>query len=375
VNVLFFISVSFIAYTYLVYPLIMYFWGTFARRSIDKQYTAVPLSVVLAARNEEGKIRDRLANLLEQDYPPELVEIIVVSDGSTDGTAAAASAFPDDRIRVIEMETAAGKAAAINAGVAAATNAIIVFADARQLFSPNAFAELTSLLHDSAVGAVSGELVLASRRDSELSDGVGFYWRYEKMIRRKESDVDSVVGASGSIYAIRRELFTPLPARTILDDFLTPMRIVLKGYRVVFTRDARAYDRVSGSASREFSRKVRTLAGNFQSFRLEKGLLNPLKNRIFFQTVSHKLTRLIAPYFCLLALLSTAMLPGVIFRALLAAQLVFYASILLRFTSLERTPAGGFIRIAWTFVLLNAAAVAGMWMFVTGRERDVWKKD
>lgn len=372
---LFFISISVIAYTYLVYPLIISLWGTVARRTVRKKYAPVPLSVVLAARNEENKIRDRIANLLEQEYPAELVEIIVVSDGSTDRTAEIASAHPDGRVRVIDTGPPAGKAAAINAGVAAASNGIIVFADARQMFSPNVFAELTSLFHDPDVGAVSGELVFSPRGGGEVHEGIGLYWRYEKLIRRKESDVDSVVGASGSIYAVRRELFAPLPPDTILDDFLLPMRIVLQGYRVVFTRDARAYDQVSETASQEFSRKVRTLAGNFQAIRFEKALLNPLKNRLFFQMASHKLARLAVPYFCVLALVSNAALTGTPFRVLLAAQLAFYASILLRFTGLDRTPAGGPIRIAWTFVVLNAAAVAGMWIFLTGRERALWKRD
>ncbi|MBI4720027.1 MAG: glycosyltransferase family 2 protein [Chitinivibrionia bacterium] len=374
-KVLFFISISAIVYTYLGYPLIIYIWGSIARRTVRKKYAPVPLSVVLAVRNEEGKIRDRLANLLDQEYPADLVEIIVVSDGSTDRTREIASEHPDTRIRAIDTGSPAGKAAAINAGVAAASHGIVVFADARQVFSRNVFAELASLFHDPEVGAASGELVFSSKSGGGEREGVGLYWRYEKMIRRKESDVDSVVGASGSIYAIRRELFAPLPPGTILDDFLLPMRIVLAGRRVVFTRDARAYDRLSETSSQEFSRKVRTLAGNFQAIRFEKALLNPLKNRIFFQMASHKLARLAAPYFCLAALASNAMLSGAPYRILLAAQLLFYASVLLKFTGLRRTPAWGMIGIAWTFVLLNAAAVAGMWVFATGREGGVWKKD
>jgi len=370
---LFFISACVIVYTYAVYPLVILLWGTFFRKFASKSYGHLPLSVVLAARNEESRIEDRLANLLGQEYPPELIEIIVVSDGSTDRTLDIAKEFGDPRIKVIDMQVPSGKALAINAGVDAASGEIIVFADARQTFSRNAFAELISMFNDEHVGAVSGELVFSREGSGDVREGVGLYWQYEKLIRRKESAADSVVGASGSIYAVRKKLFTHLPAGTILDDFLLPMRIVLRGYRVLFVRSAKAFDRVSSSASREFSRKVRTLAGNFQALKFEKDLLNPRKNRLFFQFVSHKLARLVVPYFCLGLFWSSLFLQGFFFRSALFLQFIFYGSILINFTPLGKKPVGSIGRIAWTFVVMNAAAVAGLWMFISGREKSAWK--
>lgn len=363
-----------IAYIYVLYPLIITVWGVMARRRVQRERAPLPISVVLAVRNEERAIEARIENLLGQAYPPELVEIIIVSDGSTDGTIEKASRFGDGRIAILDTGRPVGKALALNRGVEAASNEIIVFADARQRFASDVFSELASMFHDEAVGCVSGELVLSGEGSSEVGEGIGFYWRYEKWIRRMESRADSVVGATGSIYAVRRRLYRPLPADTILDDFLLPMRIVLGGYRVVFTRAARAYDVVSETAAREFSRKVRTLAGNFQAVRLEPALLNPAKNRIWFQFVSHKMARLCAPYFCILALAGNFFFTGGIFLGTLLLQVLFYGAALLKFTPLERTAAGPLIRFSWTFVLLNAAAVAGLWVFLTGGEATVWKK-
>jgi cellulose synthase/poly-beta-1,6-N-acetylglucosamine synthase-like glycosyltransferase len=374
VLVLFILSVAFLLYTYAIFPLLMVLWAKVAPRKVEKRYQSTPVSVVIAMRDEEAVVGDRVRNLLEQDFPEEMVEVILVSDGSTDRTVEIARGIDDPRVKIVELAQSQGKALAINAGMERARNEIVVFADARQTFSENAFAELTAMFQDPSVGAVSGELVLRQRSASDVREGVGLYWRYEKLIRRTESDVDSVVGATGSIYAIRRELFRPLPPNTLLDDFLIPMRIVLQGYRVIFVRSAQAFDWTAQSAGHEFARKVRTLTGNFQALMFEKALLNPRKNRVLFQMVSHKVTRLLAPYFMILALVSNLFLAHAFFRVTLALQLLFYVALLLRFTPLVSAPFGGIIRVAWTFAVMNAAAVMGLWMFVTGKDKHVWKK-
>ena len=298
----------------------------------------------------------------------------MVSDASTDRTVELARRFESDQVKVLELARSAGKSGALNAGVAAAANDVIVFADARQRFGDNVFAELTAVLADERVGGVSGELVIEPRGGSEVGEGVGLYWRYEKLIRRMESASGSVVGATGSIYAIRKRLYVPLPEHTLLDDFVVPMRIVLRGYRVVFERSARAYDISSATAAQEFARKVRTLAGNFQAVAIEKRLLDPFRNPVFFQFISHKLARLVVPYFCIAALASSGLTAGAFFRTLFALQLVFYCLGLLNLTVIGRTWIGVFTRVSWTFIVLNAAAVAGFWVFVTGRYRTVWRR-
>jgi cellulose synthase/poly-beta-1,6-N-acetylglucosamine synthase-like glycosyltransferase len=375
VKILFFISVAVVLYAYVIYPMVIVSWARMRPRRVEKRYRHIPVSIVIAARDEDANISARLENLLEQEYPRALLEIIVVSDGSTDRTAELARLFANQGVKVVECSSPVGKAAALNIGVASSSHEIVVFGDARQRFSPNAVAELVSVFHDEEVGAVSGELILLSGPEiGEVHDGVGLYWKYEKLIRRSESAVASVVGATGSIYAVRRKLFVPMAPHTLLDDFLVPMRIVLAGYRVIFIRAARAFDVSSPTAAREFSRKVRTLAGNFQAVTMEPRLLKARDNPVLFQFVSHKLVRLVVPYFCLTAWVSSALIPGAFFFVAFVSQTVFYALGLLNLTRLRTAPGAGLLRISWTFMVLNAAAVMGFWVFLTGQERVVWRK-
>lgn len=371
-DLFFYISFGVILYTYVGYPLIIVLWGSLLGRRVEKRYDSSPLSVVLAVKNEEINIRTRIENLLSQDYPRELVEVIVVSDGSTDRTVELARQFDDERVKVVELPPV-GKSGALNAGVDQASHDIIVFADARQWFGENVFAELVALLADERVGAVSGELIIEPGAGSDVGEGVGMYWHYEKLIRRMESAADSVVGATGSIYAIRRRLYVPLAEHTLLDDFLVPMRIVLGGFRVVFARSARAHDVASSTSAREFSRKVRTLAGNFQAVAMDKRLINPLKNRVFFQFLSHKLMRLVVPYFCLAALAASALSHTPVVRFLFVLQVAFYALGFLSLTPLGKSKLAAPARLSWTFMVLNSAAVVGLWVFATGRDRTIWK--
>jgi biofilm PGA synthesis N-glycosyltransferase PgaC len=371
----FIVSVVVIVYTYVIYPLIVVSWSRLRNRRVEKRYRQMPVSIVIAARNEEANISARIENLLAQEYPRELLEIIVVADGCRDRTAELARLHADQGVQVLECAAPVGKATALNIGVAAATRDIVVFADARQRFSPNAIAELVSVFHDQAVGAVSGELILVAGDDvGEVHEGVGLYWRYEKLIRRSESRIASVVGATGSIYAVRRALYVPLAPNTLLDDFLVPMRIVLAGYRVIFLRAARAFDLSSATAAQEFSRKVRTLAGNFQAVAMEPRLLDPRANPVLFQFVSHKLLRLVVPYFCIAAWVSNAFLGGPVFRALFVAQTLFYAIGLVNLTPLRSSRVAALSRVSWTFMVMNAAAVAGLWMYLTRDHHEIWRK-
>jgi cellulose synthase/poly-beta-1,6-N-acetylglucosamine synthase-like glycosyltransferase len=218
-----------------------------------------------------------------------------------------------------------GKAEALNSGVAMATGEVVLFADARQRFERRAIRELVANFADASVGAVSGELVLLDGQGKEASDAVGAYWRYEKTLRAMESDIHSVPGATGAIYAIRRELFVPLSMGTILDDVMIPMRIVLAGKRVIFDPAAQAYEVADRDMREEYERRIRTLAGNYQLFAMMPELLAPWRNRLFVQVVSHKLGRLVVPY-CLLALfVANLFLLHGFYLAVFAGQVLWYA--------------------------------------------------
>ena len=337
---LFWASVGFIAYVYVGYPIVLGLWAaatrlftatrTTNRAKADRGFTPLALpetpgvTVVIAARNEAARLPARIQNILASDYPADRLDIIVASDGSTDGVAAAVAPF-GPRVKLL-MLPPMGKAAALNAAVREAERPVLVFADARQRFAPDAIRRLAAHFQDPAIGAVSGELVIENDGGSAVGEGVGAYWAYEKWLRRREAIVGSTLGVTGAIYAMRRILWRPMPPDTLLDDVLGPMRVVLRGYRVIFEAGALAFDRVSPDSAAELRRKVRTLAGNFQLLRQEPRLLVPFVNPVWLQFVSHKLGRLFVPYALVGAFVASAALATTswVYGTACAAQLAFY---------------------------------------------------
>lgn len=360
-ELVFWASVGLMLYVYVGYPALLGVWAWLkAPRDEDVPTpAAMPgVTVIIAARNEALRLPARIENLLASDYPADRLQIVVASDGSTDRTADALAPY-GSRVELILLPPG-GKARALNAAAARARHPILVFADARQRFAPDAIRRLVRHFSRLSIGAVSGELVLDCEAElgldatpqaelklgattdgrpnavtpssssassaSTVGDGVGLYWRYEKWLRRRESIVDSTLGVTGAIYAMRRSLWQPLPPDTLLDDVLAPMRVVLQGYRVIFDGSARAYDETSKDALAEMRRKVRTLAGNFQLIAQEPRLLVPGLNRVWFQFTSHKLARLAAPYALLATLVSSAWLApaSLLYASALAAQAGLY---------------------------------------------------
>lgn len=327
VEAIFWIALVSVAYVYLGYPLLLWIWSRVLPRPVHPQPADPPVSIVLAARNEAHHLGMRIENLLSLDYPGDRLEIVVASDGSTDDTRAVLEPF-GQRVTAVYLPTV-GKAHALNAAVAAARHDVLVFADARQRFAPDAIRALVAPLSDPEVGGVCGELILDCESDADTSsigEGVGGYWRYEKWLRRHESLVGSTMGATGAIYALRREYWQPLPADTILDDVLAPMRAVLASARVVFAAGACAFDSAVPAAT-ELRRKIRTLAGNYQILWQEPRLLNPLANPVWVQYVSHKLGRLIVPWALAALLVSSLILAptSLVYATACAGQLAFYA--------------------------------------------------
>ncbi len=381
---LFWVSVAVVVYVYAGYPLLLAAWARLAgrppRRAADGVRRWPSVSIVVAARNEAARLPARVANLLTLPYPGSR-EIIVVSDGSTDDTRAALASFVG-QVRLIELP-AGGKPRALNAGVAASTGEILVFADARQQFEDRALVELVAAFDDESVGGVTGELILdcedASGGGSSIGEGVGLYWRYEKWLRRNESLVRSTLGATGAIYALRRSLWQPLPPEALLDDVLAPMRAVLAGRRIVFEERARAFDRAAPDAAAESRRKTRTLAGNYQVLLLEPRLLVPVVNPVWLQYVSHKIGRLVVPWALVAALATSAALAPAswLYATAFVLQLGFYglAAIggwLVTAEPLRRARLlGKETRVAYTFVMMNYAAVAGL--LALRRGRAVWR--
>ncbi|WP_338667625.1 glycosyltransferase [Pseudodesulfovibrio methanolicus] len=295
------LSLLLLAYTIAGYPLVQACLARLRPRPVDAADpadTGDPVSVIICARDEGPRIAARIANLLAMDYPAERLEVIVVSDGSVDGTDQAVLGYGDPRVRLIRQDHPMGKAAALNAGVAAAAHELLLLGDARQTFAPDVARLLLSHFHDPSVGAVSGRLEIRPEHGSGAASGVGSsYWSLEVRLRAAESAGGSVIGVTGAIYALRKACFAPLPEGTVLDDVLIPMRAALKGYRILYDTRAVAVDAKPVSDAGETTRKVRTLYGNLQLLRLAPELFLPWKNPLWFRFISHKILRLFLPLF------------------------------------------------------------------------------
>ena len=375
-SILFWACVLLLGYTYLGYPALVHAWAVF-RPWPPRQLGVEPtVSLVIVAHNEVTRIEGRMENLLALDYPQDRLEILLASDGSTDGTPERARAYEQAGVWVIAFAKRRGKPAVLNDLVPKARGEIVVLADARQRFEPGTLRALVGLFGDPQVGVVSGELILNNNAEgAAVGEGVGVYWRYEKFIRRNESCVDSMLGATGAIYAIRRDLFEPIPEDTILDDVLIPMSIACRGYRVLLEPSARAYDQVAATAEEEFTRKVRTITGNFQLFARQHWLLNPSHNRLWLQTVSHKGLRLLSPLFLSGAFGANLLLMDRLFyRWALLGQIVFYAAALGGYALRNARRKIPFLAVPYVLCLLSWATVVAFLRFVTGRQRVTWER-
>jgi len=375
ITFIFWASVLLLTYVYAGYPLLMHLWARmWPRRSIEEDIQP-RVSILVVVHNESHQLIGRLENLLALDYPVDRVHVLVGSDGSNDGTEALARDFRHPRVRFFNFPARRGKSAVMNDLVEAARGEILVMADARQRFAKDAIEKLVRHFADPTVGAVSGELVLTRNLNgTAVGDGVGFYWRYEKLIRSSESIIDSTVGATGAIYAIRRELFEPLPEDTILDDVMIPIRIMARGYRVLFEPRARAYDRAASSATEEFTRKVRTITGTFQLLRREAWLFSPLHNRLWVQTLSHKVLRLIGPFLLAGAFgANLALLHSPFYRVTLTAQIAFYLAALGGFLLKDAHRRIRALIVPYTVCLLNWATAVALFRFLTQQKGSIWE--
>ncbi len=373
IEIIFWLCAGCVVYTYVAYPLLLALlarwrgWPLCAEGPPPRS-----VSIIIAAHNEEQTVERRLQELSQLlDTSGLDGEIILVSDGSTDGTVPLARMFTKERVRVRELPMRVGKAAALNEGCALAEQEILVFADIRQSWEPNALSFLLENFADPHVGAVSGDLLL--RDAAGVLAGVAAYWRYEKMLRRFESRLRSAVSVTGAICAVRRCLFQPIPRGTLLDDVYWPLRVSMQGHRVIHDRRAIAYDRLPLKTRDEFRRKIRTLSGNFQLLTRLPAALVPWRNPIWLQFLSHKVLRLLVPWALLALLAAGALLPSPLYRLALLWQMEFYGLALLGLVPALSTRS----RIASTagsFLVLNSAAWLAFWIWLLGKAEQSWSK-
>lgn len=377
---LFFISLGIVVYTYFGYPIILAFLSLVMNKRVKKEDIIPQVSILISAYNEEKTIEDKIKNLLELDYPREKMEIIIGSDGSTDETYQILRKYSEEnKIRYIVSFQHMGKPAMLNKLAKEAQREILIFADARQRFDKQAIRELVKNFADPDVGCVSGELIL---EDKETGTGCGLslYWAYEKFLRNCESRIGSMLGATGAIYAIRRAQFIFFPEDILLDDVYAPLKAVLLKKRAIFEPAAKAYDVVSQTAEKEFFRKVRTLAGNFQLFSMMPEIFNPARSLVAFQLFSHKLLRLLVPYFLIFLFITNISLIefGRLYTLALFLQGIFYVLAVIGYLlGVAEVKMKGFLRklfyVPLDFCVLNAAAVVALFLYYW-RGRVEWGK-
>lgn len=371
-----------VAFSYLGYPLVLAGWGAlhdlrgalrFFSGGPDRRERSDPaewprVTIVLAAFDEEACIREKVENCLAVNYPEGRLDVVVGCDGCTDRTAELARAAGGGRVRVVELSPRQGKASVLARLVPTAPGDVVVLTDANTTFHPGSVRALARRFRDPSVGAVVGRLRLRTADGG----GEGVYWAYETFLKYLEGKLGCVLGANGGIYAIRRILFPPLPADTITDDFVIPLRIAVRGWKVPFEPGAIAHEDVVDDPRVEFGRRARIGAGNWQALARLPDLVDPRAGFVAFAFVAHKLLRWVAPFLLAVALAANvAAAAGADAwgcRALLAAQAAFYAA------AAGGAALGAPGRAARHFVAMNAALAVGLWRFVRGTQRAAWRR-
>lgn len=367
----FWISVVGILYPYLGYPAVLWMLGRFSGRQCSIEKEALPflpsVSMIVPVCNEEKRIERKIANTLALRYPTDRLQILFVSDGSTDRTAELFRRQASGTMTLVELPVRKGKAAALNAGLQHAKYDIVVFSDASIELEPDALRNIVQGFRDPEVGCVSGEDRIAE------SGGEGWYGRYELFVRRLESKVHSIVGASGSFYAQRRALCGPF-AEGMAPDFLSVLRTVEQGFLAV--SDSRAVGAMTSvkDSKQEFERKVRTLVRGMTTLFAYARMLNPIRFGAFsFEVLSHKVLRWSVPFFLITAWLSSMMLiESHWFLAIFLGQTIFYGAALLSLSGwghIQRSLIG---KVALYFSVVNAAILVAWFKYGIGVRQELW---
>lgn len=372
-SVIFWLSLALLAYVYLGYPLLARLLA--ARREGRPAAAPItpPVTVLIAAHNEARHIEATVRNKLAQDYPPERLEVVVVSDGSTDGTDDLVRGIADPRVRLLRQEPRAGKTAALNLAMPHARGEVVVFSDANSLYAPDAVRRLVAPLADPRVGYVTGRMVYKAPDGSPTGQGCSAYMRYENALRGWETRLGSVVGVDGGIDAVRRDLYQPMRPDQ-LPDFVLPLAVRERGWRVVYAPEALLYEDALAAASDEFRMRVRVTLRALHALRDKAALLDPRRHGLFaWQLLSHKLLRYLAPWFQLAALGANLALAGAgpFWRALLGLQILFYLAAGVGHWR-RRRPMPRPLTMIYYLCLINAAAAVAWVRFWRGQRQVVW---
>ncbi len=374
-SVIFWLSLAVIIYVYVGYPLVLAAWAQFTRSTQYDDTHTPTVSLVIAAYNEEKVLREKLDNSLALDYPTNQLEIMVVSDGSTDATDDIVASYMNRGVQLRRVSPRGGNTRALNRAIPQTQGEIIVLSDANTMFQSNAIRKLVRHFADPRVGAVSGDVRLVNAAEAH-AQSEGLYYRYERWLQCTESRVGSIIGADGGMYAIARHCFRPPPDEVVVDDFVISMTVARLGYRVLLEPEAIAVEESTSSSHEEFRRKIRIVAGGIQALLLRQGLPRWRQPFLLLCYVSHKLLRWMVPVFLVLLLLTSIGLgqSSMQYRMSLLLQVLFYG-IAVGYATNESI----FCKLPWSavsyyFCLVNGAALIGCCKGLFGMQGAAWQR-
>ena len=381
---LFFIALFLVFYTFFGYGILLFVLVKIKRlfsRDNKPQYAFKELpscTLVVAAYNEEDFIEQKIANTLALRYPAGKLQLIFITDGSTDRSPEIVSQYPG--ITLLHKPERSGKIAAVHRAIEHISTDLIVFTDANTFLNPDALFYLCRHYADAKVGAIAGEKRVMIEASADATAGEGIYWKYESKLKAWDSELYSVVGAAGELFSIRQALYEPVPSNSILDDFMISMKIAQKGYVIVYEPEAYAQETSSANISEELKRKVRIAAGGIQSVIWLKSLLWPVKYPVLtFQYISHRVLRwTVTPFLMILAFILNIMLvlqqEGLTYQVLLIAQIAFYLSAYLGKLMESRKVRVKLLFIPYYFCMMNYAVLAGLLRYFFGEQSVIWEK-
>ena len=376
---IFWIGVIVVLYTYVGYGIVIFLLSKLIKKQDGKRSRFVPdVTMVIAAYNEEFFIENKIRNTLSLDYPSHKFHVFFVTDGSSDRTPELIRKFP--QVTLFHDPQRKGKIHAVNRVMKYVKSPIVIFSDANTFLNTDAVKNIVRHYADPQVGGVAGEKrIFKKAEDNASGAGEGLYWKYESFLKKKDSDVYSVVGAAGELFSVRTELYQAPEENIIIEDFYLSLSIAAKGYRFIYEPDACATETASESVSEEWKRKVRICAGGFQAMGKLIHLLNPFKyGMLSFQYISHRVLRwTLAPFFLPLILLANLFLAfagNYFYMATLLAQIAFYFLALIGYLNREKNIAIKGFFVPYYFCVMNFSVYAGLARFIKGKQSVVWEK-
>ncbi|HTE95159.1 MAG TPA: glycosyltransferase family 2 protein [Bradyrhizobium sp.] len=374
-ELIFWVTVAGILYTYAGYSLTILLLAQFVLRPIRRAAIEPRVTYLITAYNEAKNIQGKLEQVLSLDYPHDRLEIIVASDGSTDRTDDIVRQFADRRVRLVRVEGRVGKTETQNRAVREATGEVVIFSDATTFYEKSALRNIVRNYADPAVGAVSGRYEYRNPTGAPIGFGSILFWKYENLIKTLQTRIRTITGCCGCIYSVRRDLYEPLPA-DIISDLVEPLKILEKGYRIVFEPEAIAYEETTERTAEEFNMRVRVVTRGMRGLWYMRKLFNPMRfGFVSLQLLSHKVLRWLVPVLLLILLVSNLWLldSSRFYVVTLTLQLIFYGIAMAGFLAERMNIAFKLLTVPLYFVTVNAAAVVAMYRILKGYKAVTWE--